>query len=253
MIKDWAPAEATIDLGGVMTSIKCPSKPQLLGLFKHLTFDENFLFIRGASKIKPIKYIVDVGANVGSTALLLHLAFPEARILAIEPMTINYDCLLHNTKDIPLIKTLKMGAYSKRCQLNLAMPSPEQRPDVLVKHTNGGLFSVYGEGGEGEMAAMDRLDNLVDARVDFLKIDVEGAEGDVLDGAKRIIARDRPIIMMELRPTNMDMAGNDIEGYQRYIDAAGYRPVGNYLGDVLLHPKELKHVGWENNENSYGG
>ncbi|MFP3423286.1 FkbM family methyltransferase, partial [Bacillus sp. SIMBA_161] len=42
------------------------------------------------------------------------------------------------------------------------------------------------------------LDSIDTKNVRFIKIDVEGTELDVLDGARRTIARDRPLLLMEL-------------------------------------------------------
>ena len=246
MLNSWEPCEATITTRGQVFNIKSPSRPQLLGAMKHLTYDTNWLFVQGASKIKPINHVVDVGANIGSTALLFHLAFPDASILALEPAKINYPYLLCNTEHIPQITSLQMGAYSKRCRVRLAMPSGEQRVDVDAKRTNGGLLSIYGkDSSRSEFVEMDRLDDIVSDPVDLLKIDVEGAEIAVFDGAKRILSEDRPVILVELRPMNMKMAGYTIPFYEEYIKEMGYEPMGNYLGDAILCPRELDKTAWK--------
>jgi len=245
MNKRWSPAEIRMTLGGIERTIKAPSRPQLLGTMKHLTYDDNFLFIREASKIKPINHVVDVGANIGSTAILFHLAFPDATILALEPSRANYVCLERNIESIPQITPLRVGAYSKKCQLELAMPNAEQRPDVVQRQSNGGLLSIYGKGEWEETIDVVRLDDVVTAPVDLLKIDVEGAEIAVLDGAKRILTEDRPIIIAELRPSNMKFAGYTRDDYTNYISNMGYEPMGNYLGDALLCPKELDRLAWK--------
>jgi len=244
MSSKWSTAEVSLTIGGVARTIKAPSRPQILGALKHLTYDENFLFMREARKIKPINHVVDVGANIGATALLFHLAFPDESILALEPSRVNYVCLEHNTKSMPPVTPLMMGAYNKKCQLKLAMPSVEQRPDVVRRHSNGGLLSIYGRGDCQEDIAVDRLDDIVAAPVDLLKIDVEGAEMAVFEGAKRIIAEDRPIIIVELRLQNMEFAGYTRADYIKYIGEIGYRPMGNYLGDALLCPEELDRTAW---------
>lgn len=246
MLNNQDRACVTMFLRGRVFDIKSPSRPQILGAMKHLTYDTNWLFIQGASKIKPINHIVDIGANIGSTALLFHLAFPDATILALEPAKINYDCLLLNTEHVPQITTLPIGAYDKRCRVRLAMPSLEQRSDVDSKYTNGGLLSIYGKDSRSsEFVEMDQLDDIVSTPVDLLKIDVEGAEIGVLDGAKRILSEDRPLILVELRPQNMAMAGYTVPFYEEYIREMGYEPMGNYLGDAILCPKELDKTAWK--------
>ena len=246
LYNEWLPAEATIDIDGKMVDIRCPAKIALYGALGHLCTETNHLFLRNAAKARPINYVVDVGANVGATAILLHRAFPDARILAIEPMSINYDCLLHNIKDFPLIAPLKIAAFDKRAEIRLSMPTSVQRPDIGRRFGNAGLFSIYGEDMEhSEKALADKLDDIVDDRVDFLKIDVEGAEALVLAGANRIVAEDRPFIMIEARLSNISMAGRTLKEYKEYFTAIDYIMVGNYAGDALMCPKEHEDFKWE--------
>lgn len=245
MYSNVARAEATLDIAGKMVNFRCPSKLQLRGALTHIGSDRNCRFVSGASKTKPINYVVDVGANVGATALMFHTAFPKASVLAIEPVSINHDCMLHNIKDFPQITPLKMAAYNKRCGLRLSMPSYKQRLDVFTDDLNSGLFSIYGRDYErSEIVRADRLDNIVDRPVDLLKIDVEGSEICVLEGAERIMKEDRPLLIIELRTENIKMAGHSAEEYKDYFKSVKYSAVGEYCFDIIFMPDELRHVQW---------
>ena len=94
------------------------------------------------------------------------------------------------------------------------------------------------------MVQADTLDNIADGRVDFLKIDVEGAEALVFAGAKRIMTKDRPVIAIELSTRNIEMAGHTVYDYQDYFKTLGYILVGRYRGDSIMVPVELKHFRW---------
>jgi FkbM family methyltransferase len=245
MYSNVAPAEATLEIAGKMVNLRCPSKLQLRGALTHVGSNWPYLFVRGASKTKPINYVVDVGANVGGTALMFHSAFPKASVLAIEPVSINYDCMLHNIKDFPQITPLRMAAYNKRCGLRLSMPNYNQRPDISTEELNSGLFSVYGRDCErSELVRANRLDNIVDRPVDLLKIDVEGSEIHVLEGAERIMKEDRPILIIELREENIEMAGHSAEEYRDYFRSIKYGSVGEYHCDMIFAPDELPFVQW---------
>ena len=136
LYNEWVEAEATIDIGDKMVNIKSPSKVALHGALGHLAPESNHLFMRLANKSKPIKYVVDVGANMGALTLLFNRAFPDARILAIEPVELNYKYLLHNTQDIPNITPLKMAASDKRSSIRMSMPTSDQRPDLHRRFGN---------------------------------------------------------------------------------------------------------------------
>ena len=240
LYNEWLPAEATIDIAGELHTIHAPSKVGLLGALCHVSDNGATAFIKGLCINKPISYIVDVGANLGGTTLLFHSAFTEARILAIEPVQVNYDCLTRNTTDFPQITPLKMAVHNKRCRVRLAMPTQEQRPDLPQGFGNSGLFSIYGQDIEhSEIVAADTLDNIVDGVVDFLKIDVEGAELLVLAGAGRILAEDRPIIIIEWRLPNIKMSGGAKDDIRSWAEKVGYKYVGQYVNDFILFPREI--------------
>ena len=66
---------------------------------------------------------------------------------------------------------------------------------------------------------------LGERRVDFIKIDVEGAEKLVFDGGRRMLTKDRPLILSEVNC--YDLAGvSQIspEEYVSYLEASGYIP-----------------------------
>lgn len=245
LYNEWLPAEATIEIMGELHTIYAPSKVALFGMMGHNADSGNANFIRNSSTVKPINYIVDVGASVGGVSLMFHQAFPDAKILAIEPMAVNYECLVRNTKKFPEIHPLKMAAYSEQGTIRVAMPLQEQRPDCEPGFGNSGLFSIYGQDKEhSEFVPADTLDNIVDGTVDLLKIDVEGAELIVLSGAKRILTEDRPIIIIEIRPSNLEMGGTTAEQHRDWFKEIGYKLVAKYLGDYVLCPQELSTDLW---------
>lgn len=238
---DFLPAEATIEYAGEPRHLKFPSALQLFAALKHLASESNYLFIQTLRHLKPIDYVVDVGANTGSTVLLFHLAFPEARIFGIEPATVNYECLRHNVEGLTGITTVRKAASDKRGIVEIALPTMGQRPDTAYKQGNSGMFSLYGKDNRHrETVEADTLDNMVQDGVDFLKLDIEGAEHLALRGAKRMLNRDRPFILIEANPKNWEMAGQSREYYVNFFACLNYIAVARYIGDVLLLPHEYE-------------
>ena len=92
--------------------------------------------------------------------------------------------------------------------------------------SNGGLI----EDGDllshpGNVVPTFRLDDLVDGPVGLLKMDVEGAEGRVVQGATRIIERDRPIVTTELKDEMLRrVSGTTVADYLGYFEKLGYTP-----------------------------
>lgn len=180
----------------------------------------------------PPKRIVDVGANIGIYSISFALAFPDAEVVSIEPSKRNYDCLIHNIQGFDNIACARFAADSTIGNIELSLPSIEQRqqaewltPELEEKIDSSlTLLTMHGDSGKHvEEVAACRLDGVFqDKRVDWLKIDVEGNESRVIDGAKQIIMRDHPLIMMELMEINQKMAGTTVEALGQKMNDLGY-------------------------------
>jgi FkbM family methyltransferase len=125
-------------------------------------------------EIKHPKYIVDAGANIGLTSMVFLEQFPDCRVLAIEPDSQNY-----------LIARKNLEVYGDRCLLyQVALWSEEGVVEVQRGVFRDGLdWSCH------TVATCERTATAVDARtmnsllaevrfprIDFLKVDIEGAE-----------------------------------------------------------------------------
>lgn len=200
------------------------------GTKKHI---QNFGAIMG-----PPTHIVDVGACNGTWAIPFALWFPEAKILAIEPSKYNYPYLQSNCKNYPNIKTLKIVVSDSGGKITIANPSPDQR-DRSDLDVNTGLISVYGKSTVfREEVEVDILDNLVESRVDWLKIDVEGHEMSVLVGARNILKNHRPLLQIEMRSDNQDMAKNTTFALAHLISSYNYVAMGCIGNDWIYVPEE---------------
>jgi FkbM family methyltransferase len=163
--------------------------------------------------------VVDVGANLGYYSLLASkLVGPAGRVVALEPNSEN--CRL-------LLSSLRLND-STNVQLLPVAADAATGWAYYSTHvgSNGGLI----EGGDllshpGNVVPTFRLDDLVDGPVGFLKMDVEGAEGRVVRGARRIIERDRPIVTTELKDEMLRrVSGTSVTDYLGYFEKLGYTP-----------------------------
>ncbi|MCA3338086.1 MAG: FkbM family methyltransferase [Roseomonas sp.] len=135
--------------------------------------------------------LADVGANWGYFPLFL-AARPgfRGRVLAVEPFPASAAAL------VGVISATGIGHLVEPVAVALgAAPGTATMSEELF--TGNNRIS-----GEGALAVpVDTLDRLADAqglaRLDLLKIDVEGTEAEVIQGASRMIARHRPIVVFE--------------------------------------------------------
>ncbi|WP_270937593.1 FkbM family methyltransferase, partial [Falsiroseomonas oryzae] len=166
-----------------------------------------------AALLRPGDVAVDCGANIGAVAVpLARKVGPAGRILAFEPMRLPFLCLCATAvlNGLPQI--------DPRRQALGAMPGDVALPDLdPTAPGNHGALSLLGATG-GERAQVVTLDSLRLLRLALLKIDAEGMDWAVLQGARETIARCRPALYVE--------AGRDIAARAaaiRALQAEGWR------------------------------
>ena len=145
---------------------------------------------------------VDVGANLGwFTVHLALLVGTEGRVDAFEPRSDLMDLLS---------KTIGENGLTNVTTHNFALGSQNSYGQMIwsVHDINpGGTNLVPSEFAAPDITAQPvavrTLDACISHRVDFIKLDVEGSELLVFKGAERILARDRPLILVEINPSNL--------------------------------------------------
>jgi FkbM family methyltransferase len=120
---------------------------------------------------RPPQVIVDAGANIGLTSLFFVSRYPEARIVAIEPDDENFELLLANTGQYRNVRALKAALWHEHGNVELHDPGIGK----------WGLKASPGQSGTADVRTVT-MDDLIGeyGRVDLLKMDIEGAERDVL-------------------------------------------------------------------------
>jgi FkbM family methyltransferase len=140
-----------------------------------------------AGRLSPDDLVVDVGANVGNHTLFL-AAIAGCRVVALEPNRQLTDAIRASARFNGLderVQVLCLGAGAASGPASLKADNP----------SNLGAQRLVLGSGEVEVRPLDHLG--LDAPVRAIKIDVEGMELDVLQGAERLIERDRPLLYVE--------------------------------------------------------
>ncbi|HEY3842829.1 MAG TPA: FkbM family methyltransferase [Acidimicrobiales bacterium] len=170
--------------------------------------------------LRPGMTVVDVGANVGYfSALAAQLVGPEGHVLALEP----------NSENCRLILLTALANHADNIDVLPLAASDRRGWNYFSAHvgSNGGFIaSARGDllDGRGTVVASFPLDDLVEGPVHFIKLDVEGAEGLVLAGAKRLLERDRPIVVSELSIEMLErVSGTTVKDYVGAFVELGYR------------------------------
>jgi len=114
--------------------------------------------------------VIDAGANIGLSALTFAHRWPAARIVCLEVDDANLELLCRNTAGCAGIRVLRAGLWRRSARLRLANPGA---PSWAIRVEEDEL---------GPIEALGVDDLLADsgaARIDVLKVDIEGSEAEV--------------------------------------------------------------------------
>lgn len=157
--------------------------------------------------LRPGDTFVDVGANVGVYSLLA-CAVPGVAVLAYEPSAETFERALEN---------VRLNGLEDRVNLVRKAVGSEEEEALLTVGLDAMNSLVEGESvGAAESVSVTTLDALGLDGVALVKIDVEGWETEVLNGAAGLLERQRPALIVEV---------NDIEGLKEIKRRYGYECV----------------------------
>jgi FkbM family methyltransferase len=179
------------------------------------------------SLLQPGDTFIDVGANTGVISLVAsRWVGPTGRIYSFEPSRREYDNLLAN-----VMQNAARNVTPVRAAVTSASGSATLRvapSSYAGLNTLGSAFPYAGVDIErlesvetitlDAFAERQRLD-----RVAVIKLDVEGSEGDVLQGSRRLLEDHRPAIIAEIMARSLVAKETTVESLERLLKDAGYR------------------------------
>lgn len=172
--------------------------------------------------VDPRRHAVDVGANRGifTYALSLH----ARSVTAYEPNPLLAERV--RALDFDRVEVRQKALSSRAGSADLRIPLVDGR--ALDTRASFHLGDTEGELVHVPLARLDD-EGLTD--VGFMKIDVEGHEDDVLRGATELLARDRPVLLVEIEQR---FSSRPIAETFGLVESLGYR--GAYLSAGRLVP-----------------
>lgn len=173
--------------------------------------------------IKPGQVVVDAGANIGlHTLVFSRLVGPKGRVYAFEPDAINFARLEEH-----LAQNRIQNVIAADCALG-----ESQTQAVLVRDPSDSsrsyLSSVVGAAGSASAVRVVSLDQFAVRksleRIDFLKVDVEGHELPLLQGAHDLMRRGViKTMQLEFEPGNLRSSGATDWDILDLLNESGYQ------------------------------
>lgn len=182
-----------------------------------------------AQRVKPGMTVIDVGANFGYYTLLMGESVGATGcVLAVEPNP-EAAALLQESVNLA-------GHWTRTRVVQQALGASAGRAWLYAPDGEPKNASLVGEpdlsGGTTVEVATVTLDELALGypRVDLVKIDAEGGEQGIVTGMQQLIARDRPLIVLEFNAARYAEPAAFLDGLlAHYGSAVELRPTGDIM------------------------
>jgi len=171
-------------------------------------------------EIKEGDVILDIGANIGYyTLIFAKLAGEKGRIFAFEPDPDNFFLLkknveINNFRNVTLIKK---GVSSKN-----------EKVSLYLDEENKGNHTIFPQKGrksiEVEVVRLDDYFEDYEGKINFIKIDIQGAEIIALQGMRNILEKNKEVkILAEFWPEGFENYGIKSEDYLSLFSQFGFK------------------------------
>lgn len=185
-------------------------------------------------EIKKGDIVLDLGANIGYyTLLLARLVGEEGKVFAFEPDPTNFSWLEKNVemngyKNVVLIPK---AVSNKTGKIRLYL-SQRNRADHRIYDSQDGRQSI-----EIETVRLDDYFKDYGGKIDFIKMDIQGAEGEALQGMSGLLKNNDVKMLMEFSPGGLKISGMEPEECLKLLTGFGFR-----LYDIVGREKKMKPV-----------
>ncbi len=190
------------------------------------SFEPNEIYWLGTI-LKSGMCFLDIGANEGFyTTYAAKKVGPTGSVYAFEPSVRELTWLQRNIdrNNLQNVTVFQMGLADKKGKAVLKIADHEHNGQNT-------LGATFGHPGVSSISEIEVPITTIDAmrhakllpKLDVVKIDVEGAEAMVLEGAKATLVNDRPTIIIELFEAALALQGSCVAEVINFLEGANYR------------------------------
>ncbi len=171
--------------------------------------------------LKPGQVFIDGGANFGIyTAAASQIVGNDGVVLSFEPSVESFPVLERN---------VQLNQFDNVNLFNLALSSQEGTAPLYHIDNAPNSYSLNSDSRSDttfEEVSTETLDGILlrenISKVDFIKLDVEGAEEEVLKGANSLLLQSKPKVLFEMGSRNSSNIEGDPQGAWNYLEQLGY-------------------------------
>jgi FkbM family methyltransferase len=171
--------------------------------------------------VKRDSCCIDVGAHIGDVTQMLLNRAPEGTHFAFEPLSECQKKLRKRFEKALNVRILPIAVSNSSGPCDFTAVTQFPGYSGLAHRSFKGSSATI----EHRTVAAGRLDDLIpqDTKIDFIKLDIEGAELAALQGAKRLIAQSKPTLLLEFQRTAAPYFETLPNEMLAFLTAAGYQ------------------------------
>jgi FkbM family methyltransferase len=213
--------------------------------FHHLN---ELLFLN--SFLKPDMVFIDIGANQGEFSLFAASKLTNGKVVSFEPVAKQLGYFENNIK-INSFKNIELNAYGLSNEEG-SLPIYTSLDTTLHSGIHEGLSTLYATGNRAafeQNVALKVFDKEYInrfSRIDFIKIDIEGAELYALKGMQQHLSQFKPTILIEMNDDTFKAAGYSLPEMSDYLKSFGYKPYRIFRGEIFKIEENEVFANWGN-------
>lgn len=192
--------------------------------------------------IKNGFHVLDIGANIGYYSLVFaSLVGSQGKVYAFEPTPRTFQILKHNIH--------QNGFDSVVTPYQYGISNVNQKAQLYINDYNKGDNRLYKS---ADMKSVDidlvTIDNFLklDSKIDFIKMDIQGAEALAIKGMFQLLQKDKPTVIMEFWPHRIKRLGIEPKEMLQDLQNIGYG-----FQDIEEHHKKIVSITAEELLNKY--
>lgn len=189
-------------------------------------------FKKWLESCKRAKVVFDIGAHIGLYTIPASSVIPQGGVVyAFEPSAVNRKYfkkhLEYNRISNVILLPYIVGDEANKRQTFYENRAVDPTNSLKPKKNTARYSKVL-----REQITLDNFAEEYNVRPDVIKIDVEGAEYNVLKGASGVLKKYSPVIFLSTHPRQLPKLGTSIEKLQEIISQSGYRIRDNNGAEV---------------------
>jgi FkbM family methyltransferase len=193
----------------------------------------------------PDREAIDIGGNEGCYSLVLR-KYAQS-VTAFEPIPWMADELIRKFGASIIVRKIALSSSPGKAILHIPLLDGK----IVTSLATLSQTPFTGKLTKHDIVVKTaRLDDVYDGDVGFIKIDVEGHEEAVLEGARSTLARNRPRMLIEIEERHAPgafarivrfFAGQDYQGY--FLYQGRLRPISQFDHTAMQHAEDIARGG----------